>query len=146
MRRVSLLLATGLVAATWAGSALADKGHGGRFFERLDQDGNGLITREEMQASRERWFGRLDHDGDGFVTMADLDARQAEREARRQERRAHFFERLDGDQDGRISNAEFHASDPSWLAEADSNGDGALSREELENAVRKKHEKHKKDN
>lgn len=65
-----------------------------RMLERLDADGDGVLSQEEMAEARtgrgrgpnpERIFSRMDADGDGVVTQAEFDA-AAER---MMERRGH---------------------------------------------------------
>lgn len=38
-------------------------------FQKLDNDGDGMITAEEMDAQTNRLVGHLDHDGDGALTL-----------------------------------------------------------------------------
>jgi hypothetical protein len=69
------------------------------------------LTRADVQSRVDQRFGRLDADRDGFVTQAEIraqaEARRAERQARRGERRAQLFARLDANRDGSISREEF---------------------------------------
>ena len=87
------------LAAALAGDAsAADKGHG-RMFKALDQNGDGVISWDETQASRDRRFARLDTDGDGVVTRAEYDAKAQER-----------FGRFDLNGDGNITEEEANAA------------------------------------
>ena len=71
------------------------------------------LTRAEVQSRVEARFARLDSNRDGFVTQAEvragIDARRAQRQAQRGERRAQLFARLDANGDGSISRQEFEA-------------------------------------
>lgn len=95
-------------------------------FDRLDQDGNGRVDREEFEARGKFLFGKLDIDGDGIITMAELeDHERAERIAKR-------FERMDADGDGKVTTAEFTQASAKLFERLDENEDGFLSKGELE--------------
>jgi len=51
-------------------------GGGGRSFNIMEHDANGdqKVSRDEAPESMQRFFDRLDEDGDGFVTKAESDA------------------------------------------------------------------------
>lgn len=69
------------------------------------------MTRAAVEARVEARFARADSNRDGFVTQdevrAGAEARRAQRQERRTERREQLFERLDSNRDGSISRAEF---------------------------------------
>ncbi len=71
------------------------------------------MTRADVQAKVKERFAQVDANHDGVVTKAEFDAyrskAQADREAKRGERRAEMFARLDTNKDGQISQAEFAA-------------------------------------
>jgi Ca2+-binding EF-hand superfamily protein len=127
-----LLIAIGLAAP-----ALAQDGRGlDRLFGQIDADGNGEVTAEELTDARSRQFERTDTDGDGVVTLAELEAVQA--------RIARFVDlagaapterirRQDKNGDGTLSAEEFVALPP-FFALIDADGNGAISRAELERA------------
>src|SRR5215475_3787502 len=77
-----------------------------KIFDSADTNGDGVITREEFHAARERLFVRLDRNGDGFIDKDDLSGRLAGRQ-KAQERLAELVTQLDKDGDGRVSRAEF---------------------------------------
>ena len=130
-------LCTLLVAAT-----LAEAGGRGRMFDRMDQDGDGLVTRSEAEEARGRWFERLDADGDGYLTIEEMSAQRhrdgGEGKAARRER---HFARLDRDGDGRIGQSEFAAKSGHWIERIDADGDGAVSREEWRSAAERRKSK-----
>ena len=100
-------------------------------FEEVDADGDGAVTRAELEAHRaaraaER-FARFDADGDGLVTEAELTARGRARAA---ERAGRLIDRLDADGDGALSAAEMSTSRGDRFARADRDGDGSLSEAE----------------
>ncbi|MBF9034016.1 hypothetical protein HKCCE2091_07175 [Rhodobacterales bacterium HKCCE2091] len=88
-------------------------------FDRLDLDGDGTISDEELQAevaaqeaaraaeearqAKIAEIGRMDLDGDGALSVEEL---QAELALRAEARAVAQFDALDGDGDGAISDAE----------------------------------------
>jgi Ca2+-binding EF-hand superfamily protein len=130
-----------------------------RLLEKFDADGDGAITKTELEAAfaardanatrAGALFGKLDADGDGKISKDELKdafglaAGLAER----------LFARLDADGDGKISEAEFEAafaahSDNAKRAEIlftrpDADGDGAISQSELAAAI--EHRRHRHD-
>src|SRR5438552_719794 len=77
-----------------------------RIFDSADTNGDGVITREELHAARERLFVRLDRNGDGYIDKDDMSRRLVGRQ-KAQERLAELVTQLDKDADGRVSRAEF---------------------------------------
>jgi Ca2+-binding EF-hand superfamily protein len=114
-------------------------------FERLDEDGDGLVTSEEVPEERKQLFDRLlsraDQDQDGQLTREEFMAVQEgsqSRQGRRQGGGRRFdpermFERMDTNGDGKITRDEIPEQAPPMLERLDSNGDGAITREELSN-------------
>ena len=101
---------------------------------RVDADGDGLLTRAEISAARDRIFDRLDRNGDGSISpdeIAGLQDRIAMRRDMAVNRIGMMAARRDADGDGLISRAEM-ADGPDLFALIDTNGDDALSREELQ--------------
>ncbi len=106
MKQVSYFAVAALVMAL-AGPAVAF-GPGGKHgpqidFETLDADGNGEVTKAELQSHGQARFAQADSDGDGKLTAAELTAA-----ARKQseDRVAHMIERFDTDGDGALSQDE----------------------------------------
>ncbi len=75
--------------------------------------GGQTMTRAQVQAKVQERFTAMDTNRDGAVTKAEYDANrakmQADREAKRTERRGEMFAKLDANKDGQISKAEFTA-------------------------------------
>ncbi|MGF1549245.1 MAG: EF-hand domain-containing protein [Sphingomonadaceae bacterium] len=138
-----------------AGAAMALTFAGGAALAAQDEDGRKVdrdITRAEVAAAASTGFARMDADSDGYITDTD---RAAIRKRRMEER----FAKADADSDGRVSRAEFKAAleaaaanrkrparrgkrggDPAQFAErifgfVDGNGDGYLTRAEMETAA-----------
>jgi Ca2+-binding EF-hand superfamily protein len=91
MKKLILTVAAlGLATAVWAGHDNKDnheghhdgKHHPGRMmFEKMDTNGDGIITAEEheasiqqMMAKRSEHFAKMDTDGDGSVTKEEAKA------------------------------------------------------------------------
>lgn len=72
-------LATGAIALS-SGAAMAEhhdkdgKGghHKGKFFEKMDTDGDGQISKAEHMSAAEERFAKMDANGDGVVTKEEL--------------------------------------------------------------------------
>lgn len=118
MPRVSPIALSAVAALLVAGPALAGAGKGA--------DHDRPVTRAELAERHGKWFERLDANGDGVLTQAELAEHAARREQRRQERLA----KADTDQDGQLSRAEFVAIGEQWFERLDRNGDGTISPDE----------------
>jgi Ca2+-binding EF-hand superfamily protein len=107
--------------------------------ERLDQDGDGLISLEEFNAGDRvpgmRMLDRADADGDGAVTreelQASIDLAAEERRERIEQHMEQRFDALDEDGDGMIMRTELLEQAFSSL---DANGDGFISEAEAQQA------------
>ncbi|HEX8241025.1 MAG TPA: EF-hand domain-containing protein [Allosphingosinicella sp.] len=95
------------LAAIAAAPAIAQPGGEGRGRFAQPQ------TRSAVQAQVQARFARADSNRDGFVTQDEVraraEARRAQRQERRGERREQRFDRLDTNRDGMLSRAEFDA-------------------------------------
>ena len=58
--------------ALLGGTALAGERHGGRIFERLDGNNDGVVTFEEARAHADERFARKDSDGDGYIDGSEM--------------------------------------------------------------------------
>jgi len=90
----NLALALSLAATAIVGTAYAQQ----TAPAKRDADGNGVLTRAEVQTHSAERFTRMDVNKDGKLDQAD-------REARRNE----MFDRLDTDKNGQLSREEFSA-------------------------------------
>ncbi len=123
--------------AEFGGHGKHGRGHGfgGRggsgmmqqIFTRMDSDGNGAITQEEVDTFRAAQVAAADASGDGALSIDEFDT--AYRDLTRS-KMVRAFQRLDADGDGSISAAEMDAQIGTLVERMDRNGDGALSMED----------------
>lgn len=125
------------LATSVAGIALADsfgpkgwggKGHhggrdGGRMIEMFDQNKDGSVTQDEVNASVAERFAAADADKDGRVTLEEF---KAYRLTEMQPMKVRAFQRLDRDGDGKVTRAEFDRISDRMFARLDRDGDGEL--------------------
>ncbi len=128
MKRIILGSAAGLAISLAAAAALAatpagDKG--GRGFDRLDANGDGKITADEMNAKHADMIAAADANGDGGVTKEEM---KAYHEKRRAEMRAKHNPDKNGD--GVVDKEEYLASAEERFDRMDKNDDGVISEDE----------------
>jgi Ca2+-binding EF-hand superfamily protein len=148
MFKRSLIAALFLVPALGfaADDTTAPKGGRGGYFSQADADGNGTLSRAEVDKSLPRLakkFDQIDANKDGQLSRAELKAwtkthkhahrkgNKADREAKAAER----FKHADGNGDGKISRAEAEKNAPRLAKKfdaIDANKDGQLTQEELQ--------------
>lgn len=92
-----------------------------RFFDRIDTDHDGKISRAEYQAWVDGRFDKLDANHDGVVDANEV-AQSPMAAERAQKRAEHFVERYDTSGSGKVSKADFEAKE---MARFDRIGDGA---------------------
>lgn len=152
-RKTTLTVASVLALALAAGAAQAwphggrAQGHGPHMmmpaFGDLDTDGDGKITREELEAKRLERIKAMDPDGDGFITLDEMKTRAGEQARQRAEAMAErMFTGLDADKDGKISAAEAlgaRMAAPQGMERlfnrVDADDDGAISQQEFDRAA-----------
>ena len=130
--KTSLILIPVLLAASAAA-----------FAEKPDRRWHGPISIEEAEARAAERFSRIDADGDGALTREELFSEERRKE-RIDERRQRKFDRLDADGDGTVS-AEEYGKRIERLVALDSDEDGQVSREELRAAKHRKRPKRHQD-
>ncbi|MDW4496621.1 EF-hand domain-containing protein [Sulfitobacter sp. D35] len=134
--KLSTLLAAGLAAtlAVTAQSAVASEGRG--HFRQLDADGDGKVTRGEMQARGKARMQDADTDNDGFLTRDEMIAAASARATGMVDA---MLKRVDTDGDGRLSEAELLAGAEArgGFDRLDADGDGAITRQEFREARKK---------
>ncbi|WP_264212857.1 EF-hand domain-containing protein [Leisingera thetidis] len=137
MKHVKFIAAIVAAATVTAGGAALAKGfghHGARMsFEEIDADGNGEVTKAEIQAMKDAHFARADADGDGKLTLDEMQARAQERA---NERAARMLERFDKDADGALSKEELPQPRRAGkkFDRMDADGSGGISKQEFDEA------------
>lgn len=136
MKKVTQTFALILLAG---GAALAFGKPVDRMIDKLDSDGDGMISAEEFQPPRHRgMIEHMDVNNDGAVTMEEIDQQIADRQTKMADRqveetaRIHaFFNDADTDGDGSVTQEEAQAA---AFKRIDENDDGYLTEEELRKA------------
>ncbi len=112
-------------AALVAASAYAAEGKGGRW-DKLDKNGDGELTAEEMSSKHADFIVQADTDGSGGVSKEEM---KAFHEAKRSERNP------DKNADGVVDKTEFINAAQERFDKMDKDGNGVLSEDEM----RRKH-------
>ncbi|MGB0922404.1 MAG: EF-hand domain-containing protein [Alphaproteobacteria bacterium] len=108
-----------------------------KHFDEIDADSDGKITQDEVKAHHAARRAAADKDGDGKLSKAEFLAK-AQKKAERK------FARMDKNDDGFISSDEKrkrHHGKHDYFAKLDKDGDGALTKAEIE-AHKGKHKGH----
>ena len=106
-------------------------------FNKADTDGNGKLSRAEVEKALPQLAGRFDQidaDKDGQLSRRELSAWKKARRSERQAKAAERFKHADTDGDGAISRAEAEQHAPRLakrFGQIDSNKDGKLTQDEL---------------
>ncbi|OED47049.1 calcium-binding protein [Rhodobacteraceae bacterium (ex Bugula neritina AB1)] len=141
MKHVTFIAALVAAASVAAGGMAMAKGkghHGPKMsFEEIDADGNGEITKAEIQAMKKARFSKADADGDGKVTLEEMQARAQERANKRA---ARMLERFDTDGDGALSAEELPQPRRAgrMFDRLDADDSGGISKEEFEEARKRR--------
>ncbi|MDX2259389.1 MAG: hypothetical protein NW205_10795 [Hyphomicrobiaceae bacterium] len=110
------------------------KGHGMkgggvmRMLEKLDANGDGTLTQEEVTKASDDKFAELDSDANGSLTADELAAPGI---ARRAWREAAVLKAIDHNLDGKVDKADFEAHARERFAARDFNGNGTIDDDEM---------------
>ncbi|MEL7013212.1 MAG: EF-hand domain-containing protein [Pseudomonadota bacterium] len=125
-------LALAIAVGTAVGGAAEQIGRDGKGarFEALDSDGDGRVTRAELDAHMKARFDRSDANGDGVLSRNELLTQAQNSAEARLERR---IARMDTNSDGAISFDEMKAARGDRLFErADTDKNGAIDQAEFD--------------
>lgn len=134
---IAALAATSLAtaASAFGGLGFGPGGNNPPFdFAAVDKDGDGKITRAEMDAFQKARAAEADANKDGFVAPEELKAHMiAQFTARADDLVKRMIDGRDDDGDGKLSLAEMQAGPgPARMMQfLDQDGDGALTQAEL---------------
>lgn len=136
------LLSSGLALADHHGGDDMHEMHGDRIppmFSEFDKNNDGRISRDEMREGTERLFGNIDTNKDGFISKEEMQAHHKAvhdkfRESMREKMRDHW-KSADKDGDGALSRSEVEAAKMQRLSrdfdKLDKNKDGKLTQDEM---------------
>ncbi len=115
-------------AALIAAGAMAAEGKGpGRGWDRMDVNGDGKITAEEMSEKNAKFIEQADADGDGAVTQEEMKSfHEAKRAEMREQRNP------DKNGDGVVDRTEYVTAAQERFDRQDKDGDGVLSEDEMD--------------
>ena len=135
--KLKLLIAAGATAVLAApfvlnAHAFPGGGKGGKggqhFIERMDTNGDGAVTAEEIEAQRAGKFAQFDANKDGELSPDEFNA--LEEDMRRERQQAHF-QRMDADGNKSVSLEEFSGPRDKMFERFDKNKDGKLTADEM---------------
>jgi hypothetical protein len=145
MKTRSIIAAAILAASAVATGAVAASHARDTFIKEQDQNGDGVVSKDEFAATRQIQFARTDTDKNGALShdeyvgdykvrlekslsTSTLTAEKKDEEYMRQMRQAEVrFGVLDSDKSGAITAAEFAYSGWRMFTTHDSNNDGVVS-------------------
>lgn len=111
-------------------------------WEEMDTNKDGQLSRAEAEAGAGKRFEKMDLNGDGKVTPQEMtEAREKMKAERMKERQDRHFKQLDANGDGSLSKEEMSDMAMTHFNMADTNEDGVISKEEHEAARKTMREK-----
>lgn len=147
MKRTTLIAGTALIAVALTSVSVAahQRGDGDKrgkhrieaMLERFDANGDGAITKQEIEAAGVERFNSADADGNGLVTAEEMAAAADKEVSERMTKRiSKHIERADTNGDGSLSLEEATASQgdrtEKMFERFDTDADGTITQAELE--------------
>ncbi len=132
-----VVASTALVAVGSAGGwrhgggmgGMGGPGHGPmRLMEQLDTNGDGKLTKEEVDGVSQAKLAQFDTDKNGGLTLQEFQGLWLDFMRPQMVR---GFQRFDADGDGSVTKAELEAPLDRMLQHMDANDDGAIGRDEM---------------
>lgn len=124
---LALRAATALGVLALAGTAMANE----EKWQKLDTNGDGMISAQEHDAGATAMFQEADADGNGSVTAAEMDAAHAAKGGQGKSA-ADKIQKMDTDGDGALSATEHAAGAQEKMTKLDADGDGNISQAEFQ--------------
>ncbi len=140
---ISAILLTAFAVAGTSALAMGPRDREPVTFQELDADGNGEISKAELEAHRKNRAASADANGDGKISLEEM---QAAAQKQAVERVAKMFERHDANKDGFISEDELpkRRKAGKMFDRIDADGNGSISEQEFADAREKMGRHHKK--
>lgn len=123
----AVLVVFSLSAVAWAQT---DNAQVREMLTRADSNGDGQVTRKELEKSRSKTLERLDRTGDGVISTKDRPPRPFSK--RFDEAFSRIVEEFDANTDGQVTRKEFVEGPTTGFDAADLDGNDILSAEEIE--------------
>lgn len=140
------IVAASLVAGAGVATAQGKKAHGRMgpmmpAFSELDANGDGNVTKAEMEAHAKARFDAADTDGNGKLSAAEMvEASKKRDDDRRAKRAEKMLKRLDANKDGEVSFDEMPGQQSRadrMFSRLDADGDGNITEAEMKDAADK---------
>jgi Ca2+-binding EF-hand superfamily protein len=152
MKKIALIFATGslLAAGTVAAAARAEPGEFGEgppetrgavveltdaMFARMDANGDGVLSEADKAAHMAQRFAEMDSNGDGMLSQTEFIAAHEARAEERAERKEARGERRGGERMGMRGMRGGRGGPDGMIKQADSNGDGQVTKAEMQTAA-----------